>query len=89
MKNTIPTTRQLAVLAAVTELSETLGRSPNATEVAEHMEITRAGAAHMLKALEQKGLLSDEPMTVSSGKWKPTTEGRRWLRQTAARKVAS
>lgn len=91
MKNDIPTTRQLEVLATVTELSESLGRCPNATEVAEHMGLTRAGAAHMLKALEQKGLLADEPKTVSSGQWKATTEGRRWLKRTgaAARKEAS
>jgi predicted ArsR family transcriptional regulator len=70
------TPRQRAFLEAVLALTEELGRPPSASEVADRLGITRVGARPQLRALAAKGLLSDVPVTVSSGKWALTEAAR-------------
>lgn len=81
--NVYPTTRQLEVLKAVRELATELGHQPTASDVARRLGITRLGARRQLQALEAKGLLSDVPIQVSSGKWEVTEAGKQWLESLA------
>ena len=79
MTNTYPTLRQTDFLKAVARVAAKLGHAPSASEIGRELGISRAGAAKQLHALEEKGLLQDMPVEVSSGKWRLTPNAKRWL----------
>lgn len=66
------TPREGDAIAAVRELTATLGRAPNAVEVAAQLGIAKQNARKLLRRLEAKGLLRDVPKLVSSGQWAVT-----------------
>jgi DNA-binding GntR family transcriptional regulator len=74
-----PTERQRQFLGEIIKLAGELGRAPTATDVAERLDIGRTGARKVLMRLEELGLVSDVPKVVSSGTWKVTPLGRRFL----------
>lgn len=77
--NTFPTSRQADAIAAIREITRETGKPPSATQIGERLGISRLSARKLLKSLETKGLVADVPVTVSSGTWSVTAEGKRWL----------
>lgn len=74
-----PTARQIEIMRVVARLTAELGHPPNATNLAAALGITHRGARKALAALQALGLLADVPIEVSSGKWRVTREGQRWI----------
>ncbi len=71
--------KQSEVLGAVRDLTLETGKPPSATAVAERLGVARITAREALMRLEKMGMLRDVPVTVSSGTWKVTPTGSRYL----------
>lgn len=73
------TEHQIDLLRVVEALRLELGRFPTASDVARKLGISRYGASKQLHRLEERGLLADVPVVVSSGQWGLTDAARRAL----------
>lgn len=71
--------KQTDVITAVRDLTAETGQPPSATAVAERLGVARITAREALMRLEKMGMLRDVPKMVSSGTWKVTPTGQRYL----------
>ncbi len=76
-----PTERQREIMTLIADITARSAQPPSANQLAKELGITHRGVRKALASMAEHGWLADIPIEVSSGKWRVTSEGKRWLPQ--------